>query len=102
MVKAVGELNLLYDDSGRISFPLLISGSPSGIKVLPDIKDLAKNAIKNKALEFLQKNLDKNGVSSDQTTSPTEDSVEGDQPPEENEKAPEQILIEGVLDSIFK
>jgi len=111
MVQAVSNLSLLYDDLGRISFPLIIKDDGSGIKVLPDIKDLATTALKNKAFELLEKTFEKEEPASG-TPAPANGSTQAapgvkqtdpvDETVPAEEKAPEQILIEGVLDSIFK
>lgn len=117
MAQTTPQLEFLYDEQKRIRFPLLVTGKGPDVKFFPDLKDLATNAIKNKGREELQRLLDKTfdsgtkAPASGQTapagaTQPSpgikQTSPSGETAPAQPEKAPEQILIEGVLDSIFK
>ncbi|MGE0269356.1 MAG: AsmA family protein [Candidatus Omnitrophota bacterium] len=119
MAQAAPQLEYLYDEQKRIRFPLLITGKGPNVQFFPDLKDLAANALKNKGREELQKLFNKTFDSGEKApaSGPETPASGGTQPaqgikqtapsgetapPAQPEKAPEQILIEGVLDSIFK
>lgn len=101
MVYAVSEFELLYDEQGRIQFPLKASGQGTNIKVMPDVKYITTNAIKNKGRQELQRVFDKVLDKNEPVDDPLIKSSPGttDSP---KQQPPEKVLIEGILDSIFK
>lgn len=115
MAKVINEFELLYDEQGQIQFPLKVSGKGSAVKFNPDIKFITTNAVKNKGRQELQKVLDKvfktdepsqenNPESTNpEAPAPANQTSNPDQlPPAQKQKAAEQVLIEGILDTIFK
>ena len=96
MANIVPELEYLYDGQGQIIFPLKVSGQGADIRFMPDMEYIITNAVKNKGRQELQKVLDK-VFGKESETPPAATPA-----PPQREKDPTQILIEGVLDSIFK
>ncbi len=61
MASMVKEIGVLFDDQGRLAFPVKITGIPPDLKVMPDVGDLVKRAatgiIKQEATKQLEKTL---------------------------------------------
>jgi hypothetical protein len=102
MAKAVPEMEYLFDEIGQIRFPLKVSGKGTDIAFAPDLKYVTTNAVKNKGREELEKVLDKVFDRKEPAGQPAPTTTGGQGAPAQPQKAPEQILIEGVLDKIFK
>jgi len=95
MISGVKELEYLLDDQKRIYIPLKITGKGVKVKVFPDVEYLGKKIFMNKGKSELEKALDKvfkkgKGSSSGNPNAP------------DQEKRPEQQIIENILDKILK
>jgi uncharacterized protein involved in outer membrane biogenesis len=107
MVAAVGELELLQDFDGTIRFPLKVEGKGAALKFAPDIKSIGNAVIKNKARQEIGNILNKVLKTDGETAAPPSQpqspapSSPTDTPPAKDKSA-EQILIENILDKIFK
>jgi len=59
MASIVKEISVLFDDQGRLAFPVKITGIPPDLKVMPDVGDLVKRAatgvIKQEATKQIEK-----------------------------------------------
>ncbi len=100
IIAGTPELQLLTDENKRISFPGKISGKYPQISYLPDVEYIGKRIIQNKGKEQLEKVLDKVFGSKDSSSQGTTSS--DGQNPQPKEKRPEQQLLEGILDKVFK
>jgi len=58
MVNTVGELSVLLDESGRLVFPVKVSGVAPELSVLPDISKLLESAVKGTIKQEAGKLLD--------------------------------------------
>lgn len=112
MATAVPEMRYLFDDSSRISFPLKVSGRGEKINFMPDVKSIGTNLLRNTGKEALLRAIgiepdvqspapDKEGVRTGEDAGQEAPPSAG-QPATPRPKPVEQILIEGVLDSIFR
>ncbi|MDP2653973.1 MAG: AsmA family protein [Candidatus Omnitrophota bacterium] len=101
MAGVVPELQYFYNDRQEIAFLLKFWGQGPQFKFSVDIKAVTKNAIMNKGKEEFRKVLDK--VLGTEEENP-QTAPEGGQPrqPANTEKRPEEQILEGILDSIFK
>jgi hypothetical protein len=111
MAVAVPETRYLFDDSGRISFPLKVSGLGGKINFLPDVKSVGTNILRNTGKEALLRAIgiepasrspapEGEGGRAEENT-PGQETPPSAGEPDTRTKPVEQILIEGVLDSIF-
>lgn len=110
MEKAVQEMRYLFDGSGQINFPLKISGIKDKVSFMPDISQIGNQIIRNTGKEAILRamGIDSSAQTpeSKQQTNPNNfnNSKETDTnptTPPATDKSPEQMLIEGVFDSIF-
>lgn len=89
-------LTYLKDNNGQIVIPLTsFEGSLTKLKILPDVKSLGTTAVKEEGLNQLNKLLNK-ALKTDEVEGTVSSSGEGSAP------APENELINGVLNKIFK
>jgi len=100
-------LKYLLDESGRIFIPITIQGKIPDLTFLPDLEYLGKKIIMNQGVQQLEKVIKKAlGIEEPAESAPAEGQPgqEGQtQPsPEEKTQSPEQELIQGILDGIFK
>ena len=108
MVASAQPLSYLVDETGEIAIPLSVSGKIPNLAFLPDLEYLGKKIIATRGREELQKVLDdvfgREEEATPAETAPGTEAPSGTAPPveKEKEKSPEQQLIEGVLDKIFK
>lgn len=108
MVASVEGLQYILDDSGRIVIPVIITGTVPQLSFLPDLQYLGEKIIISQGREQLEKVLDKalEGIwgdsKSSESTQPAGQATQPDPSTQEKKKRPEQELLEGVLDSIFK
>ncbi|MEI8176652.1 MAG: AsmA family protein [Candidatus Omnitrophota bacterium] len=104
IVTDVPQMNLLQDEQKEIRFPLSVSGKGAAVTFMPDIGEIAGNAIKNKGVQELGRLLGKAlgtgggqepaaGAGSEQSSAAAG---------QENATTGGGELIENVLGSIFK
>ncbi len=103
MVGAVKELGLLQNDYSQIQFPLKVTGTISAPKVMPDLSYITQMVIKNRGKQELQKLL-KQAIGLPEESGPAAPSGDGQAPSDQgqSQEKPEQQLIKGILNSIFK
>lgn len=107
MAMSAEGLEYLRDDNGEILIPVSVQGRVPNLRFVPDLEYLGKKVLLDRGKEELQKVLEKTfGKDKDKTPAenqPSQDPQGQNQPVEsQDEKSPEQQLIEGVLDRIFK
>jgi hypothetical protein len=59
MATMVKEIGVLFDDQGRLAFPVKIKGIPPNLTVLPDVGDLIKRAATGVVKQEVQKQVEK-------------------------------------------
>ncbi len=103
MIETVEELLPLSDSNNQIRIPFRsYQGKIKDFVPYPDIEDVAKEALKNrgkdelKDLIFKALDIEEEKIETQNGEDPSADSQE------QQEERPEQILIENVLDSLFK
>lgn len=105
MAKGIEEMQYLYDDAGNISLPVHVKGTAGQMPVISVTQmalDMTKNAFRNKGKEELKKVLNKAlGIEepADQPEDATQPSTETQQEPQ---LSPEEQIIDGLLNTIFK
>ncbi|MFC1592601.1 AsmA family protein [Candidatus Omnitrophota bacterium] len=106
MARSVPELEYLLEETGDIRIPLQVSGKPPEIKFSVDLEYIGKKILKKKATEEIGNALNKIFQRESPEPAPKEDSGTTDtsatDTPPEQQKAPEQEIIENVLDLIFR
>lgn len=100
MAQSVPELQGLILEDGRITIPLTpYQGKLAELKVFPDLEYLGKRLIVSQGKEQIQKLLEGFlGKEEQPAQNPEQQNPQGQETPQE----PEQQLLEGVMDSIFK
>lgn len=106
MTKGVEELSYLLDEEKRIHVPFKpYQGKLADFRIYPDVKDVGRMIFENKGKEELKKAILKAiGVEEDPSESdqqPPQPSGSQGEPSPEGQR-PEEILIEGIFDAIFK
>jgi len=95
----------LLQDDGRIRIPLMpYEGPASSMKIMPDLGYLGKYLLINRGKQEIYKLLDKamgrdQGQSEPSTQQAPSGSPSGRQ---QQQKSPEQQILEGVFDAILK
>ena len=105
MTASAKGLEYLLSDDGKIVIPVFVSGRIPALAFLPDLEYLGKRIIANRGKEELQKVLDKVFGRNEETPAPSppeQPSGQSPAPQTEKQKKPEQELIEGILDKIFR
>ncbi len=59
LASMVKEIGVLFDDQGRLAFPVKITGIPPDLKVMPDVGDLVKRAATGVVKQEVQKQVEK-------------------------------------------
>jgi hypothetical protein len=96
----------MVDENSLVSFPVNVKGKgsqPPNFVPIATLKDVARNAIRNKGAEELEKVLGKvfnKGDAPVDNTPQTNDQTDG--PANSQEKSPERQLIDGIFGTIFK
>ncbi|MCA9399762.1 MAG: hypothetical protein KC618_08430, partial [Candidatus Omnitrophica bacterium] len=100
MIKSVEQFQALLDEQGRIHLPLKsYQGSLKNFKTYPNIQNFGKGVIKNELKNAI---FDAIGVEKESPSGGGDPASEGEAQPKKPAKKPEEVLIENVLDAIFK
>ena len=106
MNASVPELSYLLDANRRIHVPFTsYQGKLRDIRIYPDVEELAAKVMQSRGKDELKKaifralDIEESPAAAPQTQG--QDPSQGQEPPQE-EPRPEEILIEGILDAIFK
>ena len=95
----------LFDEQGRITFPVDIHGKGTGIPtILPDLVYLGKRGLANQAKMEIKKQLGNilGDVLESNTTSDMNQQEQDPSKPKTQEKQPFEDLINKGIDAIFK
>lgn len=108
MANSVSEMRYLFDTQQQIQFPLKVNGRGAEVNVMPDISKVGTTILKNTGTEALLRAMGvKNSAPSETSDPKRQDDPESpanstsDNPASTPQKPAEQILLEGVFDSIF-
>ena len=119
MVKRVNELEYILDEQNRLFIPLQVHGTGTDLKFIVDLKYLSKKVIKTQGREELKKIIYKslkkdteqeqqNTTSQPQTSQDNQQYPSDNQPnneqnsPEKETKSIEEVILDNVLDRLFK
>lgn len=98
MVKSVSQLELLADNSGRLVFPVHVSGRfPDQLSFSPDVQNIGRRLLETRGRQELQKLLER-ALGQDQKDS---ESLEGDEDDLLKEGESQKIPAEQILDNFF-
>jgi len=100
MIQSVEALSYLSNENNQIRIPLrTYRGKLSGLKIFPDLEYIGKKVIQNKGKDELKKAILK--ALDIEEMIPQRQSPDQNRP-EQEEVRPEVIIIESILDQIFK
>ncbi len=108
LVAAVDELSYLLDEEQQISIPFRpYRGKLNDVRIYPDIESLSKKIIRNKGQEELRKVIFRALDLGDGNPPPLPDQPAQDQTgipsqKEDPKPGPEEMIIDGILNAIFK
>lgn len=101
IVAEVKELEGLLQNDGQIKIPLSpYEGPAASMKVMPDMEYLTKYLLLNRGKQEVFKLLDK--AIGREEPQPSTEEAPTEQTPQKKQRRPEEELIEGVFDAIFR